>query len=236
MRLHAAVIAFAFFYSLSPAEPAPVYLNDDAGITLSVGAASVGGFVNVSESQSLANVIDLDSANAPDFHSQTSHVWWSGGPLELIFNLQNEYNLTTLHFWNYFTEGFDVDNIALAFFDSSNTNVGSLNVAPALGGPGTPNEMIVPQDIVLGAPANVQFVSALFTGTNNQIDFNNMGFTGELSSPGPGPGPSPVPGPGALTLLGAGLLLPLIRFVRRGSRQRGGANFIVRRTRPSVTA
>jgi len=211
MRLKIATLSTVLF-TASVAQAAPIYLNADAGITVSVGAGSTGGFVNVSEAQSLANVIDLDAASDPDFHSQSSHIWWSGGPLELVFDFKDEYDLSALHFWNYFTEGFDVDNIALTFFDSSSTSVGSMNVMPALGGPGTPNEMIVAQHIPLAA-MNVQFVSAVLTGTNDQIDFNNMGFTGELSSPGPGPDPdpSPVPEPGVLTLLGVGVLFSLAR-------------------------
>ena len=220
MRLHAAAAAVSFL-SASAVQAAPIYLNVDAGITVSVGSGSIGGFVNVSEAQSLANVIDLDAATDPDFHNQSSHVWWSGGPLELIFDFHDEYNLTSLHFWNYFTEAFDVDNIGLNFFDSLAANMGSLNVVPALGGPGTPNEMIVPQTIGLAAQ-NVRFVSAVLTATNSQIDFNNLGFTGELSSPGPGPdpapgpgnGPTPVPEPSALGLLSVGLLVLVRRCVK----------------------
>jgi len=40
-------------------------------------------------------------------------------------------------------------------------------------------------------------VNALLSGSNGQVDFNNMGFTGEVS---------PVPEPGTALLLGFGLL------------------------------
>jgi hypothetical protein len=213
MRSPIALAAFTltFFFSLSVGHA--VYLNDDAGVTVAVGPGSSGGFVNVPEAQSLANIIDLDAASDPDFHSQTSHVWWSGGPLELVFNLQTAYDLTTLHFWNYFGEAFDVDSLFLRFLDPSGAVLGNQDVLPALGGPGTPNEMILAEDIVLTAPPGVQFVVAFLTATNNQLDFNNMGFTGDLSSsePGPGPGPAPVPAPAALGLLGVGVLLSVVR-------------------------
>ena len=37
--------------------------------------------------------------------------------------------------------------------------------------------------IVLAAPLNVQFVTAFLTGSNREVDFQNMGFTAEVSAP-----------------------------------------------------
>ena len=69
-------------------------------------------FVNQTTAISLANVIDAPSADASENHiSPTTHVWVSGGSLELDFDFGVEYDLTELHFWNYFTEQFGVDTI-----------------------------------------------------------------------------------------------------------------------------
>jgi hypothetical protein len=67
----------------------------------------------------------------------------------------------------------------------------------------------------------VQFVNAVLSGSNNQVDFNNIGFTGELSNPNGDPngnGTTPIPEPGTLTLmlLGASVLGAMkIRAKRR---------------------
>jgi hypothetical protein len=156
-------------------------------------------FANRSTADSLASIIDAPSAVSPENHNQSTHVWVSGGSLELDFDFGIEYDLTTLHFWNYFGESFDVDNIDFNFFDSSNTLVGSLlNVMPALG-----SSLIFAEDYALSFPSNVQFVNAVLSGTNNQVDFQNIGFTGETSDSVDNP--SSVPEPSSIALLGLGL-------------------------------
>ena len=157
------------------------YLNGE-NITVSLGSSMAPDpFENRSTVDSLASIIDALSAEESEIHDQTTHVWVSGGSLELNFDLGVEYNLTMLHFWNYFSEGFDVDNIDFTFFDSSNSLVGSLlNVTPELGGGGS--NPIFAENYALSFPSNVQFIKAVLTGTNNEVDFNNIGFTGELST------------------------------------------------------
>lgn len=96
----------------------------------------------------------------------------------MLFDFGQQYDLSTLHFWNYTAEGFDVDNIVFTFFDELNTNVGAISLSPDLGSsPG-----ISAQDLVLAAPLNVRYVNAFLTGTNDQIDFQNIGFTASLST------------------------------------------------------
>jgi len=115
-----------------------IYLNDQ-NISVALGSGMAAEpFANQTTAISLANVIDAPSAAAGEDHiSPTTHVWVSGGTLELVFDFGVEYDLTTLHFWNYFAEGFDVDNIDLTFFDESMTLVGQLlGIEPALGGAG----------------------------------------------------------------------------------------------------
>jgi len=184
----------------------PVYLNID-NILVTVGSgASVGTFNNTFNNGNTINkVIDAPSAAAQEFHNQTTHIWFTasstGGGLELLFDFGQAYDIGTLHFWNYTGEDFDVDDIAFTFFDQNNSQVGSLSVQPLLGSsPG-----ILAEDINLAAPLNVQFVTAFLTGSNRQVDFQNIGFTAEVSQ---------VPVPAAVWLFGSGLL-GLIGFSRR---------------------
>ncbi|WDE00938.1 PEP-CTERM sorting domain-containing protein [Thalassomonas actiniarum] len=171
----------------------PIYLNHE-NISVSLGSSMAAEpFSNRSTADSLASIIDAPSAEAIETHAQNTHVWINGGNLELDFDFGMEYNLTTLHFWNYFGEGYDVDNIDFNFFDSAHNLVGSLlNVMPALG-----STALSAEDYALSFPSNVQYVNAVISGDNGQVDFNNIGFTGELSSS--------VPEPGSLALFGLGL-------------------------------
>ena len=124
-----------------------------------------------------------------------------------MFDFGLEYDITTLSFWNYTAESFDVDNIDFTFFNTSNDIVGTLSVLPALGSsPG-----ILAEDIILPAPLNVQYVTAFLTGDNKQVDFQNMGFTAEVSTP------TSVPEPGMIGLLMIGIMGLLVN--RRSSYQ-----------------
>lgn len=194
-------LTYSAILALSPAaSAAPVYLNESL-ISVSVGSGTTASTSNntFNGGQTINKVIDAPSADAEEFHNQTTHIWFSGGSLELLFDFNQEYDISTLHFWNYTGEDFDVDNIEFTFFDSSSVQVGNLSVMPALGSsPG-----IEAEDIALAAPLNVQFVSALLTGSNDEIDFQNIGFTAEVSTPLP---PSVVPLPAGLPLMLSGLL------------------------------
>lgn len=196
-RLCSSLIFTAVLALSSAASAAPVYLNE-ALISVSVGSGTTATTSNntFNNGQTINKVIDAPSADAEEFHNQTTHIWFSGGGLELLFDFNQEYDISTLHFWNYTGEAYDVDNIDFTFFDSSLTQVGSLSVMPALGSlPG-----IKAEDIPLAAPLNVQFVTAFLTGTNDQVDFQNIGFTAEESTP------SDVPLPAGLPLMLSGLL------------------------------
>jgi hypothetical protein len=214
--------ALAILGLTQPAAAAPVYLND-ALITVELGplhAADPEPFANRTTAASLASIIDAPTATSTEFHTQSTHVWVSGGQLEIVFDFGAEYDLSTLHFWNYHSEGFDVDTIVFNFFDDQLNLVGTLTESPRLGNTdGSDGTPITPEDYALDFPTNVRFVNALLSGSNDQVDFNNIGFTAELSPPtddgptddGPsddGPsddGPIPVPVPGSLVLLGVGL-------------------------------
>ena len=190
----------------TPLAAQEVYLND-TNISVQLGPltpAIPNPFANLSVAASLANVINAPSAVASEFHSSpTTHVWVSGGPLELRFDFGIEYDLSTLHLWNYHSEGFDVDDIDFTFYDGSNGLVGTLmDVAPLLGnGDGSDGTPIFAQDYALSFPSRVRYVNAVLSGSNNQVDFNNLGFTARVSVPA-----IPEPETYALMLAGFGLL------------------------------
>jgi len=215
---------FARFAALATLAALPVFLNaapvylKQGNMTVSLGAGmSANPFANRGTAESLASIIDAPSAAASEQHNQQTHVWVSGGPLSLRFDLLVEYDLTNLHFWNYHSEGFDVDDIDFRFFDASNNLVGTLsNVAPQLGGT-APNDatLIFAETINLSFPSRVRFVEAVLTGSNNEVDFNNLGFTGSLSEPAPNP-QNPASAPSTLLLaLGAAVWLLRQRVFQR---------------------
>jgi hypothetical protein len=192
-----------------------IYLND-SNISVALGSSMAAEpFANRSTADSLASVIDAPLATTQEFHTQSTHVWVSGGSLELDFDFGTEYDLTTLHFWNYWGESYDVDNIAFTFFDAAMSLVGALDVVnPFLGGylepgPFSDSTPLSAQNYVLNFPSKVQFVNAVLTGSNNEVDFNNIGFTGQLSICADDPSlpqcQNNVPLPGTVLLLAAGL-------------------------------
>ncbi len=133
------------------------------------------------------------TADAAEFHNQSTHIWFTasepGGGLELEFDFGMEIDLTTLYFWNYTGEGFDVDNIDFTFFNTATDEAGALSIMPALGSsPG-----ILAEEIPLAAPLNVRFVTSFLSGSNGQVDFQNIGFNGEISAVQPPDDPVPPP-------------------------------------------
>lgn len=198
----------------SAVSAAPVYLNQD-NISVSVGPnTSPGTFNNTfANGQTINKVIDAPSADAEEFHNQTTHIWFTadevGGGLELLFDFGVSFDITTLHFWNFTGEDFDVDEVEFSFFDAVGSLIGTETLFPDLGSsPG-----IKAQDIPLVSPLNTRSVTAFLTGTNRQVDFQNIGFTAELSDPANDPvAPSVVPLPaGGLLLLGSLGALGLLR-------------------------
>lgn len=205
---------------------APVYLNQ-ANTTVELGddttagnwnnTITAGGYSSLGDA--LIKVIDAPSADATEFHSQPSHIWYTtqaGGGLELEFTFDTEYDISTLHFWNYNGgDTYDVDSIDFAFYNASNMLQGTYSIDPLP--PGNAGA-IEAQDFLLAAPLNVQYVTAFLGTTNGQIDFQNIGFTAEVSTP-VDPGPTPVPAPGTVALLAMGIigLLARARMIGRAA-------------------
>lgn len=180
------VIVFGCFISVSSVGLSQsVFLNDTNSSVALGPTMAAEPFANRSTADSLASVIDLPTADATEFHNQSTHVWVSGGTLELVFDFGVEYDLESFHLWNYVSETFDVDQVDLEFFDDAMVSVGNFAVIdPAFGNEeGSESVPIVGEVIAIAAPKNVRFVRAVFSGTNGQVDINNAGFTGQLSTP-----------------------------------------------------
>jgi predicted nucleic-acid-binding Zn-ribbon protein len=101
---------------------------------------------------SLDNVIDAETASSVETHTQSTHVWHTGEQLELLFDLQQEYSITTVHFWNYFTEFYDVDTVELTFVDSSNAQTASITINPEMGTPNPVESEDIDLDENLSSP------------------------------------------------------------------------------------
>ena len=186
MRFPLYLLCFAVIAAIGSIARGDVYLNE-SNITVEVGPnTSPGSFNNTfSNGATINKVIDAPSADAEEFHNQSTHIWFTsdevGGGLELLFDFQIEYDLSTLHFWNYTAESYDVDNVDFTFFNGANAEVGSVSVQPALGSsPG-----ILAEHIQLTAPLNVRYVTAVLSGSNTEVDFQNIGFTADVSVPEP---------------------------------------------------
>jgi len=177
VSLAAITPALGFFTMNTAAQP--IYLNDDAGVTVSLGASMAAEpFANRTTQDSLASIINLDSASDVDAHAQSTHVWVSGGHLEVDFDLGDTYDLTTMHFWNYYTETYDVDNIDMIFYNEAGVEIGQpIGLQPQISG-GNP---VVAEHIAVAFPPGVRFINMTLSGTNGQVDFQNLGFTGMLA-------------------------------------------------------
>lgn len=146
-------------------------------VSISVGSKSnvAGRFRNIGVNQSLANVIDCLGPFDGEVHSQTSHVWWSPSPLELLFNFSNSYDISQLLFWNFNQEGYDVDTILLEFFGAQDQLVGRHNFVPRVGT--TVAGSIVAETVTFPATfRGVSRVSAILNAANGQLDFQNLLF------------------------------------------------------------
>ncbi len=153
------------------------FLNDQ-NITVALGASMAPEpFANRSTADSLASIIDLPSPDSPEDHAQTTHIWVSGRDLELDFDFGTEYDIRTFHFWNYFGEFYDVDDIDMTFRSASGAIVGTLeNLEPELGGNGVGNPIFA-EDFPVSLSGPARFVNMRLAGSTNQVDFNNIGFS-----------------------------------------------------------
>ena len=193
---------------------APVYLNID-NISVSVGSGTGAGTSNntFNGGQTIDKVIDAPSATASEDHNQTTHIWYTFSDptdgLELVFDFGVSYDITTLHFWNYAFDNFSVDSVDFSFFDSLDQLIGQQTIMPL---PSGSESNITAQDYALLSPINTRSVTAFLTGTNGEVDFQNIGFTANTSDPDLDPAPNVVPLPASIFLLLGGFVgLGLVR-------------------------
>ena len=155
---------------------APIYLNDDAGISVSLnsGALSGGG---------LSNIINADSASELNLHTQSTHAYISGNgaQMDLRFDLGADYDLQTAHLWNIDETIFPtwgVTAMHIEFLADDLTILGSYESPPITsGGNGDP----FAEDFDLGGVLGVRFVDVLLTGSTSGVDITNFGFTATVS-------------------------------------------------------
>jgi hypothetical protein len=152
----------------------------------------------------IGNAIDRDAVTNSDLHSQASHVWVSGNSLNLGMTFNQDYDLSAFHFWNYFGESFDVDSIDLTYLDNGGNSLGSDLFSPALG-----QHPSLAESFAIDVPS-VRRVEALLSGTNGQVDFQNLGFTGTALGSTPGPIDPPAPPPGTPAPIPVPATLPLL--------------------------
>ncbi|WP_425091878.1 VPLPA-CTERM sorting domain-containing protein [Tropicimonas sp. S265A] len=207
--LRTCAVAVATTLATSAAFAAPVYLNID-NMSVSVGSGTGPGSSNntFNGGQTIDKVIDAPSATASEDHTQTTHIWYTfsnpSDGLELIFDFGVSYDITTLHFWNYAFDNFSVDKVEFSFFNSVDQLIGQETIMPT---PSGSESNITAQDYALVSPLNTKSVKAFLTGTNGQVDFQNIGFTATVSDPDldPDPNPNVVPLPASAFLLLGGL-------------------------------
>ena len=83
---------------------------NQANIDVVVGTGTSAGHCNntFNGGQTLTKEFDAPTADAAEFHNQTTHIGYTadntGGGLELRFDFGVEYDINTLHFCNYAAE------------------------------------------------------------------------------------------------------------------------------------
>lgn len=146
-----------------------------------------GRFQNVAVAQSLLNMVNCLDPDAGEEHTQTSHVWWNPGPLEVVLTLGNvgeTFTLQSFQFWNFFEEFYDVDSIGFRFLDKNGNRIMWVNESlyvPKLGrnSAGINTNNIIAERIDLNSLVQgVSSVVVTFNSTNGQIDFQNILFVG----------------------------------------------------------
>ncbi|KAL7571803.1 hypothetical protein ACA910_002890 [Epithemia clementina (nom. ined.)] len=166
--------------SMQPSGPGFQLCSGNIALNVTIGPRSNpgGGFVNVPTAQSLQNVVDCLDITQGEVHTQTSHVWWNPGPLELQFSFEQEYRLRNVYFWNYYGETYDVDQIDFEFFNSQGELVLNYTAFPRLGenANGSNGDSIVAETIDLPMAVDASRVNSILTSTNGQLDFQNFVF------------------------------------------------------------
>ena len=153
------------------AEGSPVYLNE-RNMSVALGGLTDG---NTNNTASLLNAIDAPGVDAVEVHNQQTHFWHTGEQLQLDFEFDQSQLVSNVHFWNYFSESYDVDSVDIVFSDTHGQQTGEVSFSPDLGA----NNAIVSQSFAVNPPVPAAFASAVLKGSNGQNDFQNIGFTSQ---------------------------------------------------------
>ncbi|MDJ0852957.1 MAG: hypothetical protein QNK04_31690 [Myxococcota bacterium] len=187
----------------------------DTGLRyLNAPEVTITSFSPIAIASLVDNAIDAASALSDDPHTTSTHVY-TNDDITLVFDLGGSYDLEYFHFWNYFSEGFDADDVSVSFRDAKGTEVAVLDFSPE-----TSQTPIFAQDIALEGANAVRTVELFASGTNGETDFQNVGFTGRPVLGVPVLGPLAT-GALALALAAVGGLRLARR--RRTARPRGAA-------------
>lgn len=148
---------------------------------VSVGSRSnaAGNFVNLNATQSLRNAIDCLGPGGTEVHSQTSHVWWAPQPLELVFDLDREYTITDVLFWNYYEDFYDVDRIDFTFISAVGNRVDYFVIPrDGINPDGAHQNPIIAERFALPRPTPASRVLAYMTSDHGSVDldFQNIEF------------------------------------------------------------
>jgi hypothetical protein len=165
-----------------PPGPSSLICNGNGLSQLTVGSRSnsIGEFLNVAAVDSLRNAIDCLGPNDTEEHTQTSHVWWSPQPLELIFDLTTTFTITEVLFWNYYEDFYDVDRIEFTFTSNTGgTTVYTFDPVDGRNAQGANQNPLVAERWVLPTPVtNVVKIQALLSADDGRedVDFQNIVF------------------------------------------------------------
>jgi len=202
MGIKAITLAATTLVLSTSVNAASIYLNDDAGVSVSLNSGALSG-------GTLANIINADSAAESVVHligTPGTHAFIQGSDaqMDLRFDLGATYGLQTAHLWNIeevIFPNWGVTAMHIEFFDDSLTSLGTYDSLPIIsGGNGDPTA----ENFDLGGILGVKYVDVLLTGDLDGVDITNFGFT-TVSS---------VPVPAAVWLFGSGLI-GLIGIARR---------------------
>ena len=123
----------------------------------------------------IENAINAESANTIEIHNRQTHVEAPGeSRIALRFDLQNTYNIKTVHFWNFWDEAsnWNVDEMTLTFIDLSEANIGEVILTPHDG-----YEDIAAEDFPVDF-RGVHYIEVDLRSNVNRLEFMNIGFTG----------------------------------------------------------
>ena len=153
--------------------------NGISSVSIGARSSSDGDFVNVDTQQSLRNAIDCLGPDDTEEHDQLSHVWWAPQPLELVFDLTQQYRITDVLFWNYYEEFYSVDRIDFSFISTSgSTVIYTFFPRDGINPSGVNRNPITAERWTLPSPADASRVLAYMTadGGRQDLDFQNIVF------------------------------------------------------------